>query len=93
MDPSTQPRRIEHHKYLNLKISAARGCPLCQFLYAEIASQSKDQNMSQRLVLAPSSEMLSVIDFTSTMMNFEVFSALGELQRFRAALLYAVGTK
>ncbi|KAL2066630.1 hypothetical protein VTL71DRAFT_2701 [Oculimacula yallundae] len=77
-------RKIEHHIYLDLKISAARGCPLCQFLYAEISSQSKDQNMSQRLVVDPSSEKLSVVDFTSTVMNFEVFSTLLDNSRMPA---------
>lgn len=68
---------ITPRSYLELKISAARGCPLCQFLYQTVGLRSKTVLTSGPLLVTRNRDTISIIDFSSVSVCFEVVTATG----------------
>ncbi|PSN74669.1 HET-domain-containing protein [Corynespora cassiicola Philippines] len=65
--------RHPHHSYLDLKISAARGCSLCQYFFKIIDEKPKERAVSKRLQFERHENIITMLDFTSTAMTFECF--------------------
>jgi hypothetical protein len=71
---------IEHYTYLNLKISASRGCHVCRFLYECILSSPQAQDFIARplKIYGPTSSTFRLVDYASNEKHFELFSKPGE---------------
>lgn len=71
--PEQFGKTLPHRTYLDLKISAARGCALCQFFYKSIGLHQTKSNFSSPLLITPSQSTVSVLDYAATSFDFEIF--------------------
>lgn len=70
-----------HYNRRILKASAARGCPVCGFLYGVLILDSnvfnESHNQNEKLVITHRGPKLEVLDFESRMTEFEFYRTLG----------------
>lgn len=68
--------------YLSLKLSASRGCPLCRFLFVEVAAQSRHQSQDQsrnlRFCMTSDMHQMTLVDFAATSWVFEIYRTTGK---------------
>jgi len=69
---SEKRRTFSHHKYFDLKISASRGCPICKFLFHEVAEKSPAHNLDKKLVIICEQDEVLLSDYIGRPRRFEI---------------------
>lgn len=73
----SQRESFKHYKYFDLKVSASRGCPVCRYLFNEVALDTIVESDEAPLTVVLHDDLMTVADYTGRLVRFEFVTNSG----------------